>query len=138
MQKYFLSILKIFLLVLICFNLFNTSLPVAEAARPAIWYDITDNLLIFEEEDVYHMQGRQSPLQSTIVRLVGVVLSLLGLIFLILIIYGGLVWMTAGGNEEQIKKARDILKHGIIGLGIVLGAYAISWFVIRSLIIGFG
>jgi len=57
-------------------------------------------------------------------------LSLLGLIFLILIFYSGFLWMTAGGNEEKIKTATSIMKESIIGLLIVVGAYAISYFVL--------
>ena len=55
-----------------------------------------------------------------------IVLSFLGVIFLILIIYGGFTWMTAGGNEQQITKAKGIIFNAIIGLIVVLAAYAIT------------
>ncbi len=57
-------------------------------------------------------------------------LSLLGIIFLILIILGGYQWMTAGGNEEIVTKARQRIINAAIGLAIVLLAYAISYFII--------
>jgi len=57
-------------------------------------------------------------------------LSLLGIIFLILIIVGGYQWMTAGGNEEMVTKARQRIINAAIGLAIVLLAYAISYFII--------
>jgi len=44
-------------------------------------------------------------------------------------VYAGLMWMTAGGNEDRIKKARQILIAAIIGLVIVLSAYAITQFI---------
>ncbi|MDD3711610.1 MAG: hypothetical protein PHP37_03365 [Patescibacteria group bacterium] len=53
------------------------------------------------------------------------ILSLLGIIFIILIIFGGIQWMTAGGNEEQVKKAQSRIKNAIIGLVVTLSAYAI-------------
>ncbi len=53
------------------------------------------------------------------------VLSLLGIIFIILIILGGIQWMTAGGNEDQVKKAQSRIKNAVIGLVITLSAYAI-------------
>lgn len=56
------------------------------------------------------------------------ILSLLGVIFLIMILYAGIRWMTAGGREEVLSKAKDSIKQAIIGLLIVAGAYAISWF----------
>lgn len=61
------------------------------------------------------------------------VLSLLGVVFLVLMVYGGYLWMTARGDEDHVKKAKDLIKAAIIGLIIVLMAYAISWFVINNL-----
>ena len=65
--------------------------------------------------------------------IVNVLLSFLGVVFLILIIYGGYLWLTAGGNEEQIKKAKGIIKTSIIGIVIILSARIISEFVIRQI-----
>lgn len=60
-------------------------------------------------------------------------LSLLGIIFLIIIVFAGYRWMTASGNEESIKKAQDMIKRAIIGLVIVIMAYAITYFVFNQL-----
>jgi hypothetical protein len=60
-------------------------------------------------------------------------LSLLGIIFIVLIIVGGYNWMTAAGDEEKIKKAKDTLRRAIIGLIIVVSAYAITYFVFSNL-----
>ncbi|MFH1947085.1 MAG: hypothetical protein ABIJ23_02945 [Candidatus Magasanikbacteria bacterium] len=56
-------------------------------------------------------------------------LSLVGIIFLILMVYAGYLWMTARGEEETIKKSQKIIISTIIGLVIVLSAYAITSFV---------
>ncbi len=56
-------------------------------------------------------------------------LSLLGVIFIGLMVYGGYMWMTARGEEEKAVKAKDIIREAIIGLIIVIGAYAIWAFV---------
>lgn len=61
-------------------------------------------------------------------QLVGSILGLVGVIFLILMIYSGITWMTAGGNENSIKKAKQILTASISGLIIILSAYAITSF----------
>lgn len=61
--------------------------------------------------------------------IVGIILSFVGVIFFILIIYGGLLWMTARGNEQQIEKAKNLMGSAIIGLIIVLAAYAITAFI---------
>lgn len=70
-------------------------------------------------------------LYDIISQIINTVLSLIGVIFVILIIYSGIIWMTAGGDESNVTKAKKILKQSIIGLIIVLGAYAISYFIIE-------
>jgi hypothetical protein len=60
---------------------------------------------------------------------INIVLSLLGVAFLILMIYAGIIWMNARGEEKEVEKAKDIIRNSIIGLVIVLGAYAITAFV---------
>ncbi|MDD4901604.1 MAG: hypothetical protein PHE24_00505 [Patescibacteria group bacterium] len=75
--------------------------------------------------------------KTTVYQIIGTViqalLSLLGVIFISLIIYGGITWMTAEGEETKIEKAQSILRSAIIGLVVVLAAYAISFFVISAL-----
>lgn len=56
------------------------------------------------------------------------VLSFVGVLFLILMIYGGFTWMTSNGNQESIQKAQKIVGSAVIGLVIVLSAYAITLF----------
>jgi len=55
--------------------------------------------------------------------------SLLGIIFICYVIYGGYLWMTAAGNDEKITKARKIIVDGIIGLVIVLSAVGIYYLI---------
>ena len=60
-------------------------------------------------------------------------LGFLGIIFIILIIYGGFRWMTARGNEQQVTEAKDSIKRAVIGLVIIMAAYAITFFVFEAL-----
>jgi len=60
-----------------------------------------------------------------------IVLGLLGTIFLAFIIYGGVTWMLAEGNEQRVEKAGSIIRQAIIGLIIVVAAYAISYYLIN-------
>jgi TRAP-type C4-dicarboxylate transport system permease small subunit len=62
-------------------------------------------------------------------QIIGIALSFVGALFLLLIIYGGILWMTARGNEQQVTKAKDLIISAVIGLIIVLSAYAITTFV---------
>ena len=60
-------------------------------------------------------------------------LSILGIIFIVLMLYGGYLWMTASGNEEQLTKAKELIQAAVIGLIIIVAAYAISFFIFNWL-----
>lgn len=66
--------------------------------------------------------------------LVRTFISLLGIIFIIYTIYGGFLWMTAAGNDEQVTKAKSIIRNGIIGLFVILSSAAIYFFISNALI----
>lgn len=68
-------------------------------------------------------------------KIVGIVLTFLGIIFLILAVYAGMIWMTAGGKAENTKKAKDILITAAIGLAICLMAYQLTAYVIQNIVI---
>ena len=51
--------------------------------------------------------------------IVGYFLGLLGTVFVVLMIYAGYLYMTAQGNEEQVEKAKGLIKNAVIGLVIV-------------------
>lgn len=61
-------------------------------------------------------------------------LSLLGMIFVILMVLAGYHWMTAAGDEQKVEKAKSTIKQAIIGLVVVLGAYAITQYVIVRIV----
>ncbi len=72
-------------------------------------------------------------LVNMIATIISAVLGLLGVIFLILIIFAGYNWMTAAGEEEKVTKAKDTLTRAIIGLVIIICAYLITIFVFSHL-----
>ena len=67
-------------------------------------------------------------------RYIGYALNFLGLIFFVLVVAGGWKWLLARGNEEEIKKAKGLIMHSIIGLVIVLAAYLLSYVVVDYII----
>ena len=69
-----------------------------------------------------------SPVQITI-NTIKWALSFLGLVAVVMIIWGGFMWMTSAGNEERVRKAKDILKAAIIGMIVVLISWAMVSFV---------
>ena len=68
-------------------------------------------------------------LAEIIGKIVGAALAFIGILFFLLIIYGGFLWMTARGNEQQVEKAKELIIAATIGLVIVLAAYAITAYI---------
>ncbi|MFA6417377.1 MAG: hypothetical protein WCW61_04270 [Patescibacteria group bacterium] len=68
-------------------------------------------------------------LQTKTGQIVGLVLSFVGVIFLALMIYAGITWMTAAGNEQQVTKAKSLMINATIGIIVVFAAYAITSFI---------
>lgn len=69
-------------------------------------------------------------ISTTVGQVVTAVLGLVGLVFFGLLLYGGLVWMTARGKEEKIEQAKGTIEAAVIGIIIVAASYAIASFVI--------
>jgi sterol desaturase/sphingolipid hydroxylase (fatty acid hydroxylase superfamily) len=79
--------------------------------------------------------NKNTNLELMIGRGILMILTLLGTIFLILIIYAGFNFLTAGGNETKVGKATSIIKNSVIGLLIVVSAYTLSYYLISRLLI---
>jgi len=73
-------------------------------------------------------------IRLVIASMIRTAMGLLGIIAVLIVLYGGFTWMTAAGSEEKVGKAKKILTSGIIGLVIVISAYAITSFVVNGLI----
>lgn len=71
-------------------------------------------------------------LKSTVINIVNYVLGLLGLIAVIMIIIGGFQWLTAAGNEERVEKAKKVISAAVVGLIVILLAWAIVIFVVGT------
>lgn len=66
--------------------------------------------------------------------LINALLGVLGIIFVVLIVYAGFLWMTAQGDTKKVDTARTMIIQAVIGLVIIVAAYAISTFVISTLV----
>lgn len=71
-------------------------------------------------------------LSGLIGRLIGIAMGIIGTIALLVLIYGGLLWMTARGNSGQVEKSQKTLLWGGVGLIVILTAYAIVSFVFQA------
>jgi hypothetical protein len=67
------------------------------------------------------------------VRTIQWALGFLGLVAVIMIIYGGITWMTSAGNEKRVTQAKQILTYSVIGMVIILLSWSFVTFVIGRL-----
>lgn len=72
-------------------------------------------------------------LSQSIGRVIKFFLSLTGVVFLVLTVYAGFLWMLAGGSAEQVEKAQSIMKTAVMGLIIIVGCYGIVVFVLAAI-----
>ncbi|PIS05332.1 MAG: hypothetical protein COT81_01610 [Candidatus Buchananbacteria bacterium CG10_big_fil_rev_8_21_14_0_10_42_9] len=72
--------------------------------------------------------------RETILRIIQAFFAFLGVLAILAIIYGGFRIMTAGGDQDQSGEGRKAMVAGVIGLVIVLTAFAIATFVVDSII----
>jgi len=81
--------------------------------------------------DPLHHQGENIPL--LVGSIINYVLGILGVLALVMFIYGGLIWMTSGGAPDQIKKGRNTLVWAILGLALIFFSYALLNFILTAL-----
>lgn len=70
---------------------------------------------------------------AVIAKIINIVLGLLGILMVIIVIYGGYMWMTSAGSEEKITKAKHLIGNAVVGLMIILASYAISSFIVGNI-----
>ena len=73
-------------------------------------------------------------LREGVMNIVRVLLGFLGIIAIVVMLYGGFVWLTSAGSEDKIGQAKKIISAGILGLVIIFISFAIATFVIEQLI----
>lgn len=77
--------------------------------------------------------GQQDP-RETIANVIRIALSFLGIVAVLIVLWGGILWMTAAGDDGKVETAKKVLFSGLIGLIIILSAFAITQFVVNQLI----
>ncbi|MFA6548145.1 MAG: pilin [Candidatus Magasanikbacteria bacterium] len=73
-------------------------------------------------------------IRTTIAKIIRVAMSMLGIVAVVIVLIGGFKWMTAGGNDDQVGEAKKWIFSGVIGLVIILSAYALASFVLNQLV----
>lgn len=96
---------------------------------------ISLNLLLVSQagaEDLPNPLGT-TDIGKLLVKIIIFILRLTAIIAVSYFIYGGLTWMTAGGNSDKIRKGKDIIVWAVLGLVVIFTSYIIINFVFESL-----
>ena len=118
----------IVLSVLLALAIFNFLSPAAEAGT--LW-----DLQKGKDEIAKPFGQDKAPKdpRDIITNIIQIFLGFIGIILVSLIIFGGFKYMTAGGDDDKVRKAKSLIKQALIGVIIIICAYAITlmifWFV---------
>ncbi len=78
--------------------------------------------------------NQASSLPTLVGNVINVILGLLGIVFVVLVIYSGIQYMLSRGESKKVEDATGNIRTAIIGLIITVAAYAISNYVISALV----
>lgn len=96
--------------------------------------DATNELLNAGKVPYGAQPGNTKSLSETVGGIIGLALEIVGTLFLLLMIYGGFLWMTGRGEPDKVKKAKELIIDAVVGIVIIFAAYIITNFVVTSLI----
>lgn len=116
----------------------NTVLPASAQSGTGALIEIKNKLepigrYAFNQPNLLEQGGINNIFIDRVAAVIAIFLGLLGIVFVILIIYAGYLWMTAQGNEEQAKEAQTTIRNAIIGVIVIGLSYALTAFVIGQL-----
>ena len=104
------------------------------APLPGVSQSIKDNLEFAGVSAQFSSEQRATDIRNIVVGIINTTLTLFGIAFTILIIYGGWLWMTAAGNQDNIDKAKKVIQWASIGIAIIILSLSASVFIAESLL----
>lgn len=114
--KHFVIVTSMMVLALVLVNSFGVNLALAQSAidpeqdQPAI---------------IRALSGGQTGLRGIVLTIVNFFLTFLGLLAVIMVIYGGFLYVSSGGNDESVNKAKKILLYAAMGIIIIIVSFAL-------------
>ncbi|GEM_PF-2233974 len=80
----------------------------------------------FDSEQALQNEDSDASISLIAGTFVGIVLGFVGVLFFLLVTYGGIRWLIAAGNEPEVEKARTLIINSAIGMFIALAAFVIT------------
>ncbi len=112
------------------------ALAFATTAAPAMAWTCLDGSHVNAPgdcEEYTNVENTDKDLDGTFNTVVNVIIGIVGFLAVIMIIVGGITYTTSAGDANKVKKAKDTIMYGVIGLIIALLAFAIVNFVLKNL-----
>lgn len=79
------------------------------------------------------LDGAEGKFNDAVINIINAIIGVLGVIAVLVIILGGVQYMTSAGDAGKVKKAKDTILYGVIGLVICIFAAAIVNFIIAKI-----
>ncbi|MEA3449744.1 MAG: Ig-like domain-containing protein [Patescibacteria group bacterium] len=90
-----------------------------------------DNLGLNQAANIGLSTPAESDLRMVLVNIIRYLLGFVGIIAVAVVLYAGFLWMTSTGRPDQLIKAKKMLTGGMVGLIIILSAFAIVTFIVN-------
>lgn len=118
--------------LVICFLLvFSVALPCFSLAQNPADSMKTSADKIYGKENVKKLSTDPVVIIGQLIR---EILTFVGIIFFLLVIYGGSLWMFSLGNEDRVKDGKGIIINAAIGLGLIFLSYSITYYLTQMII----
>lgn len=112
--KQFLVVSSLMIAGLLLINAIGINLAMAQAIDPQ------DSPAIINQ-----LSGGQTGLRGIVLTIINFFLTFLGLLAVVMVIYGGFLYVSSGGNDESTGKAKKILLYAVVGIIIIIASFAL-------------
>jgi hypothetical protein len=112
----------------------NSGVANAAVGRCPDGTELTNGQSLKDCPDLQGNTQNTNDLMATINTIINVIIGVIGFVAVVVIILGGVQYTTSAGDPGKVKKAKDTILYGIIGLVVALLAFAIVNFVLSSIL----
>ena len=93
-----------------------------------------DIITKFALDTIPEQVGNDTDLKGNVVNILNAIIGVLSFACVVVIIIGGVTYMTSSGDADKVKKAKDTILYGVIGLAVCVLAFAIVNFIISNIL----
>lgn len=78
-----------------------------------------------DNPEIIGQLGGDLSLRQLVLKIINYFLGFLGLLAVVMVIYGGFLYVSSAGNEENVNKAKKILLYAVIGIVVIIASFAL-------------